>query len=234
MRKYRHLAFWVALSLLVPAGAAAHDVWVAPGEGKWVVMWGHGDKSDPYRPEQVQQVQAYDAAAQSVPVMVEAGNQQAFLRPQTRPAFISLVFASGPWVKTPEGYKNLSKREAKDALESFKSVTYNKNLWQWHPRFGQPLGGKMELVPLQNPLSLKPGDRLPIQVLYEGKPLAGVVVSAPGVEKGSLQTDAAGKALVPIQAKGLVVVKANQRTPTPQDPDADMLSETASLVFTLP
>ncbi len=92
----------------------------------------------------------------------------------------------------------------------------------------------MELVPLQNPLSLKPGDRLAVKVLYEGKPLAGVGIAAAGVEKGSLQTDAAGKALVPIQVKGLVVVKANRRTPTPQDPDADILSETASLVFTLP
>lgn len=232
--KYRYLTFLVGLSLWLAGGAAAHDLWVASGKGKWVVMWGHGDESDPYQPDQIRQVQAYDAAGQNVPVTVEAGNQQAFLRPQARPALISLVFASGPWVKTPDGYKNLSKREAKDALESFKSIIYNKNLWQWHPRFGQPLGGKMELVPLRDPLSLKPGDRLPLQVLYDGKPLAEAAVSAPGIEKGSLKTGSDGKVMVPVLANGQVIIKANRRTPTPQDPDADILSETASLVFRLP
>lgn len=134
-------------------------------------------------------------------------------------------------MKTPEGYKNVSKREAKDVIESMKGVTFNKNIWGWSENFSKPLGGKMELVPLKNPLDLKSGDTLPFQVLYNGKPLAGATVSAEGVEKDALKTDQEGKAEIVIKKSGLNVVKANLKTPTPNDPDADTLSETANLVF---
>lgn len=38
--------------------------------------------------------------------------------------------------------------------------------------FGQRAGLRFEIVPLSNPYSLKVGEELPVQVLFEGKPLA--------------------------------------------------------------
>lgn len=89
----------------------------------------------------------------------------------------------------------------------------------------------MELVPLKNPLALKVGDTLPFQVFYNGKPLAGAAVRAEGVEKDALKTDPNGRAEIVIKKKGFQIVVANQKTPTPKDPDADVLSETANLTF---
>lgn len=42
----------------------------------------------------------------------------------------------------------------------------------------QPVGQELEIVPLANPNTLKERQLLPIQVLYQGKPLAGAMVMA--------------------------------------------------------
>jgi len=210
---------------------SAHDTWVGQDGSALVVKWGHGDKLEAYKPESVKAAKGFDAAGQGVPVTFKPQEGKVTLAPAKELAALTLVFASGPWVKTPEGYKNVSKREAKDVIESMKGLTYNKNIWKWSENFGKPLGGKMEIVPLKNPLALKVGDKLPFQVLYDGKPLAGATVTAEGVEKDSLKTDTNGRTEVTVKKSGLNVVKANLRTPTPNDPDADILSETANLVF---
>lgn len=44
--------------------------------------------------------------------------------------------------------------------------------------FRRVLGQKLELVPQADPYRLKVGDQLPVQVLFDGKPLAGVRVAA--------------------------------------------------------
>ena len=89
----------------------------------------------------------------------------------------------------------------------------------------------MEIVPLKNPLTLKVGDKLPFQVMYEGKPLAGATVAAEGVRKDELKTDANGWAQVAIKKNGLNHVKVTRKTATPNNPDADILYETAHIAF---
>lgn len=225
------LLIGVVVFLWLVSPSVAHDTWVGQDGSALVVKWGHGDKLDPYKPESVKEAKGFDASGQMVAVTIKPQNGKVALAPAKEPAALTLVFASGPWVKTPEGYKSVSKREAKDVIESMKGLTYNKNIWQWSDSFAKPLGGKMEIVPLKNPLTLKVGDNLPFLVLYDGKPLAGATVTAEGVEKNYLKTDATGRAEVAVKKSGLNVVKANFRTPTPNDPDADILSETANLVF---
>ncbi len=40
--------------------------------------------------------------------------------------------------------------------------------------FAKPLGLKIEIVPLADPNSIKPGDELPVQLLFDGKPIADI------------------------------------------------------------
>ena len=78
--------------------------------------------------------------------------------------------------------------------------------------FKQPLGLKIEFVPQSNPASLKPGDELPVQVLYNGTPLADVQVelafSSSPVAKGQHsilgRTDKTGMIKARIPAAGRV------------------------------
>ncbi len=76
--------------------------------------------------------------------------------------------------------------------------------------FKQSLGLKIEFVPQTDPVTLKPGDELPVQVLYNGAPLADVQVelafSASPVAKGQHsilgRTDKAGMIQARIPAAG--------------------------------
>jgi nickel transport protein len=221
----------LVLTLFSVSALYAHDAWVAKDGNVLVVKYGHGDQLNPYKPAYVQGAKAYNAAGKEMAVTIKPQDTKAVLAPAKAPALVAIVFDSGAWVKTPEGYKNVSKRQAKDVLQSLKSQKYSKSVWQWHDRFSKPLGGKMELVPLKNPLALKMGDKLPFQVLYAGKPLAGATVAAAGVEKDALKTDPHGRAEVAIKKKGLNIVGATRKTDTPTNPDADMLYETAILTF---
>ncbi|MHB9073148.1 MAG: DUF4198 domain-containing protein [Desulfobaccales bacterium] len=222
------------LTLVSAAALYAHDAWVAKEADILVVKYGHGDKIDPYKPAFVTVAKAYDISGKEIGVTIKPEENRAVLVPAQAPALVSITYNSGAWVKTPEGWKNISKREAmkegKAVLESDKSIKYSKGLWQWSDRFDKPLGVKMELVPLKNPLALKVGDNLPLQVLYEGKPLAGVAVRGEGAKDGA-KTDQNGQVEVPITKSGLNVLAATNKTPTPNDPDAEKLVEVTNFSF---
>lgn len=223
----------IALILSAPSFLLAHDVYVARGADALVVMWGHDGKSDPYKPTFVKNVKAFDAAGQDVGVTMKPEGTKAVLAPAKAPALVAILFETGAWVKTPEGYKNVSKREAKDVLESWKGFAYNKNIWHWHDNFAKPLGYKFEIVPLKNPLTLKVGESLPVQVIYDGKPKEGLEVKAGGghADQKGVLTDKDGKANVTVNQGGMQVIKTSLRTPLQNDPDADLLQESTNIVF---
>lgn len=221
----------LVLTLFSASALYAHDAWVAKDGDLLVVKYGHGDTIEAYKPAYVKAAKAYNASGAESPTAVTAQATRAILAPAQTPAMIMVFFDSGAWVKTPEGHKNVSKREAKNVISSLKSQKYSKSVWQWNDGFSKPMGGKMELVPLKNPLALKAGDKLPFQVLYEGKPLAGATVAAEGVGKDELKTDANGRAEVAIKKSGFNLVSATRKTDTPNDPDADVLYEAANITF---
>ncbi len=70
----------------------------------------------------------------------------------------------------------------------------------------QPLGLKIEIVPLKNPYGLLAGDSLPVRVLYGGRPLAGLDLhagcDAPNSEASDHVTGSGGKAVIPLSTSG--------------------------------
>lgn len=221
------------LVLTLVSGVAAHDTWVGRTAAGWEVLRGHdGVGGDPYNPAYVKEARAYDASGGKVPVIIQPAGNKALLLPAKEPALVTIVYHSGAWVKTPEGWKNVSKREAKgEILEAVKGTFYSKNLFQWHDSFARPLGEVMEIVPLRNPLTLKAGDSLPVQVLYHGRPLAGLSLSTGSHGPAAAVTDSQGRASITLPQAGLVIIAGNLRTPLPNDPEADQHSETVNLTF---
>ena len=82
--------------------------------------------------------------------------------------------------------------------------------------FNQPLGLKIEIVPLADPAVLKPGSTLPVQLLYNGKPLADVqmeiATSTKPTVKATLKiagrTNAEGKLDILIENPGKIRLHA--------------------------
>ncbi len=103
----------------------------------------------------------------------------------------------------------------------------------------RPLGHALEIVPEKDPATLAAGEALPVQVLFRGKPLSGVRVSAAsaGPEmKGhdfpvTAETDANGRALLKLNRGGLWYVRLIHMVAAQDDPEVDWRSFFATLTF---
>lgn len=96
----------------------------------------------------------------------------------------------------------------------------------------KPVGHAVEIVPLQDPASIRPGGTLPFQVLFQGKP-AGVMAVAASSVSGStqLKTDAHGRGSVTLSREGPWKLHAIKMVRLEQREKADWESFWASLTF---
>jgi nickel transport protein len=227
----KKLIVFCILMLVIATNAIAHDAWIEKKDGQFIVLYGHGDKTETYDAAKVKEVKAYGIDGRIVQVAVEKEGYPVIIKPKGKTALISLFFDNGFWSKTPDGYKNKPKKEAPDAVESFHSVKYSKAILRWDDKFAKPLGVKMEIVPMKNPLSLKAGDNLPLKVFLDGKPVEGASVNAGGYHREDLKTDKNGTAEVKIEKSGFQIITAGIKIPLKDNPNADILSLSANITF---
>ena len=98
------------------------------------------------------------------------------------------------------------------------------------------LGQQLEIVPLADPASVKPGGTLRVRVQFEGKPLAKAAVFALRKDGGKvttqrLRTDAEGTAAVVLAGKGVWLVRLVHMRRCTGNADADWESVWAALTF---
>ena len=79
------------------------------------------------------------------------------------------------WAKTPAGTKRGTRKEFPNAplvrsIEKFSKALINASADD--DTWSRPIGDRLEIKPKANPATLKIGDELPVQVLFDGKPLA--------------------------------------------------------------
>lgn len=103
--------------------------------------------------------------------------------------------------------------------------------------YDRQAGLPLELVPEADPYGLAPGGSLPVRLLYQGKPLAGVRFEARregGTEPVAGRTDGDGRFVLRLPAAGLWLIKAVHMVEAPAGSGADWESFWASLTFELP
>jgi nickel transport protein len=212
----------------------ACDVWIENKDNELIVFYGHEDKRKPYDPSKIKEVKAYDSNGNSIPVEVIRQKDTASLSPEGEAFAISLFFDNGYWLKTTDGWKNISKRDAKgmQLVEPARhSLKYAKSLIQWAERYTEPLGMKLEIVPTNNPFLLKKGEHLLVTVFYEGKPLEGAEMETRD-HKVLAKTDKNGMASVLVESEsGINVIVAKHSVPIKDNPDADTISISSTLIF---
>jgi nickel transport protein len=181
-----------------------------------------------YDPGIVRLVVCFDANGRGVPVDVSK-NYPVQIHCSGSAVFVST--STGYWTKTPYGTKNMSKGEVKMAVRSWLSYESIKRIDRWSDALTSPLVGELELVPLVNPLSLEPGDKLRLLAMRDGKPVRGVVVAYDGKPRGETGDD--GRINVKIRQGGVQRVEASITEPL-DSPDADEVVTTTTLCFELP
>lgn len=104
------------------------------------------------------------------------------------------------------------------------------------PQVTRPLGLTLEIVPQKNPYMLAPAEALPVQVLYEGKPLAGALVKLINLDFDARplemrRTDAAGLAAFKVPRQGKWLLNVVWTKPIAGNPNADFDTTFSSLTF---
>lgn len=116
-------------------------------------------------------------------------------------------------------------------IESFAKALINPQTGD--AGFAHAGGDRLELIPLDNPAELDAGDTLRVQVLFDGKALAGKVMAmSPEQERVAAQTDAEGIASLTLPAAGFWVIRAKHESEE-SDARSAHYEATASLVLAI-
>lgn len=215
-----HLSIAATL-LLGSAGLAdAHASWITERAGDYAVVHGHGAADDAYDPAKVTEVTAFDKAGDPVAVEVLPQEKNVRLAPAEGAAVLSTVWDEGWWTEDAAGeWHNAPAEGFADFRSTAKYVTYVVSYVDL-TEAQRPVGHRLEIVPLADPGALSLGDKLPVQVLMDGQPMEGVVVTNDVLTDWDINTgltDAEGKTLITIANTGLNVAQIYHEVPTAEN-----------------
>lgn len=235
---YKLNVLLLAASFTWIAPLHAHNVWLEPSkQGALELVYGHASEElQEYDPAKIRVVRAYAADGSEQSVSADASSGRMVIKPVADTAMVNVEFDNGFWTQIAAAtWENRSKRHFDKYLDASHSLKYSKNLLRWHDQFKRPAGMTLEVVPLENPLKARPGDKITIQVFYQGKPLPGAGVEVLGSDE-TFKTDTHGKAQVALNANagGLQEIAAYYRYEVSGHLDANEIAHAANLVFRLP
>jgi len=254
----------LAVSVALSGQAAwAHDFWIVPtsffpqpGQTLGVALRvGEHLVGDPV-PRDPALVKAFIVAH-------AAGRQEIVGRAGMEPAGILRVVAPGlhvvgfhsqpiPIELPPEKFNQYLKEEGLDAIADIRRRRgqANANAREIFSRCAkslllvgapseeaqdQVLGFTLELVAERNPYALRVGQMLPLRLLYQGRPLAGILVVAinqtNAAEKLIVRSDKNGRVQFSLRPGGMWLVKAVHMVEASPDTHAQWASYWASLTF---
>ncbi|MCQ2997521.1 DUF4198 domain-containing protein [Pseudomonas quasicaspiana] len=228
----------MALSLLGAFSmqqANAHGLWTEERRGNIEVVYGHGAEDSKFKAEKVSGAWAYDMNGKMIPVTVERLADHARLQPLSKPAVMSVALNNGMWSQNADKkWTNEGRTKVPGAVTALQTFKYSLAIYEPGVKLPTLKGLKLVIVPLADPLSVGPGKALPVQVLLDGKPLAGIKLigdyrSQP--DEVSATTDAQGRASVVVRNEGLNVIAAETVVKVSGNPDIDEQGLFTSLTF---
>jgi nickel transport protein len=220
--------------LFATLSAYAHDLWLESDGGTLTLLQGHrhsshgGAETLPYEPGLVRAATCVDpsGAAKSLPLP-----RSAPMKITADCATVLVAVSSGYWTKTPWETKNVAKTGISGVLKSWLSEESVKRVGRWTTTIGQPLGESLEIVPLGDPLALKPDDKLTVRVVDGRQAKAGVPVAYGDDVRGITGPD--GTIAIRIRHGGVQLITTSVETPL-ADGKADLRIQSATLQFDLP
>ena len=225
----------LAAALLAPATAAlAHGVWIAPHYGELGVVYGMGYADDSYKPENVRFVKAYTADFKETKAEVKTHDHHSSVEVADDAAVLTAFFDNGYWEKDEnDKWKAVEKSAISKPADTSTSLKYNITLLKPYQGRMQPFDLPAQIIPGIDPSTLKQGESLPMTVYVEGKPQAGIEITADYINDfaNRVKTDEKGQAVLAVRNAGHNVVAALINHPTPQNEHAHLQRNVATLSF---
>ncbi|BDI15886.1 hypothetical protein ANSO36C_16880 [Nostoc cf. commune SO-36] len=207
IKRWKELLLAVAMLPLFIQPASAHIIWFDYENGEYNLLFGHPeDGPEPYQTSKFQQATAYDSNRQILPFDINQKKDGLSLTSNSEIAALTGFFDNGYYARIGDAYQSISEQEIGQYQDVGHYLKYTKALYDWSDTLAQPFNLPLEIIALQNPLTVKPGENLKVQVLYQGKQIPDVTVEYLGKK---LTGDQNGTYLVPIGDKGLQQIEAS-------------------------
>lgn len=210
-----------ALVLAGVSSARAHDLWLEPDSVGVKAVYGHAGEGEGAERSRLFAVEAVLPGGKVVSLLDGVKPAGKTMPPLALPPaaqgarLIAARYDGGFWVKTPAGSRNTNRLNIPDALESMWSRKFATLILPGVGPLPAALGRGLEIVPLADPLTLKPGAALKVRVDLDGKPLAGVALTHGDPAKEEVvkaEADGTGVASV-ILRPGLNLLTVSRRVP---------------------
>jgi len=152
------------------------------------------------------------------------------------PSFNSYLVEEGlDWVLTARRAAGVSEEPATERFARYAKIVV-RNGFGSGAHLTRPVGFPVELVPMTDPTILRAGHLLTVQLLADGKPVAGAAITARasgGGHPSMGRTDASGHATLPIDREGAWLVRTVHMVPAAQAnvPGVEWDSYWATLAF---
>ncbi|WP_317111177.1 DUF4198 domain-containing protein [Chroococcidiopsis sp. SAG 2025] len=222
---------------LINQPVLAHVIWVVKGENQeeYKVVYGHPeeDKPEPYDSIKFQEATAYNSSGFPQPLEIKREYEYVTLVSTSDIAVITAISNNGYFIVSDnDTYTNVFRPDAlkvnNEATQITHTYKYTKSFFQPTGLATKPFGMKMEIVPLRDPFGVGAGGSLPVQVLFEGKPVSDVTVEYEGKE---VPISNRGIATITLTQKEVQIVEAEYRVPSKDDPATDEVAYAASLAI---
>lgn len=223
------------LGLIFASEAIAHGLWTEQRRGNIEVIYGHGAEDNAFKANKISGAWAYSVNGKMIPVTVERLSDHARLQPLSPPAVMAVALDNGMWSQTADKqWINQGRSKVPGAIASTQTFKYSLAIYHEGAKLPKLERLKLVIVPQVDPLTVGPGNVLPVVVKLNGKPLAGIKLigdyrSAPDVV--SAETDAQGRAQVMVRNAGLNVITAQTVVPVANNPDITEQGFFTSLTF---
>ncbi len=224
----------VIISLALVPTACAHHLWVIKTNEGFMVARGHAPaKTQDYDPSLVKGVKAFDRNGNPVLVTRKVTQSRVFLAPEKDASMITVRCDWGHRVNTTQGKKLMSRQEAEKlgltVVESFFSTQFSKSLFNAGAGNTKAVGLPFEIIPLDDPLQFHHGEKLPVQLIFQGHPLENAaIISVNGQET---KTDKRGLAKLTIAPASVQLFSTRHKVPEQNNPDKDYHLYTTFLSF---
>ncbi len=221
VKSWLYVATATIAPFIVGHSALAHVIWFESiNDRQYEIIFGHPEENapEPLEIEKFQEATAYDANQNVIPSTTNFENGRLFVHTETSPSILTAFYDNGFWRENPDGsFDNITQAEAE--ATNFESVTqyvkYAKGIFDENAPFDQKFGLPFEITPLENPLTLEPGDTLPIQVYFQDTLINDPLVEYLGE---TISLDSNGTALIRTSSSGLEVIEASYTDPNSNNP----------------
>ena len=223
------------IAALFTGQVSAHGLWTEERRGNIEVIYGHGAEDNAFKAQKISGAWAYDASGKMIPVSVERLADHARLKPLKPPAVLAVALNNGMWSQMADKkWVNEGRSKVPGATEATQTFKYSLAIYQPGAKLPKLEQIKLLILPEVDPLTVGPGKSLPVRVLLDGKPAAGVKLygdyrSAPNTL--STETDKDGRAQVLVRNEGLNVIAAQVEVPVKDSVDVDSRGLFSSLTF---